>query len=254
MAEKQTKTKATATKPKHVPFISLTFRDGKSTFGLTAAAKGKSALAKAGGDTWGAEFDFSKLPASVVETLVIDAVQAKLRTAVKKLDPARATREEVVAAMRAAFEALCTGKKAARTQSEQTKIRAEARRMLKASFKERNYGGEELDAAALTEFVSDMFKAYDKWAKTKDAELEPDARIVENALNAAEARLKEQAGLDERLNKLIERRKAEAAGRAAEEATEEAEAEAEAPAARPTPTAAEQARRQGRKPGAGRSA
>lgn len=210
--------------------LQFTVAEGK-VFALTAASKGKSALAKRGGDSWFINADFTQIPPRVMEALAIEAVQAKVRAAVKKLDPATATKESVEAAMAEAYANLCSGTKAKRTQSDEAKIRAEARTSIRNQIKELNYGEAEIDKTELNAEVKAYFDAHAEYAKTQDPELEFEAQIVEDALSAARARFAEQKKLDEKMKKLHAKRLAAAKQRLSEQPTAEP-----VPSKRPTPT------------------
>ena len=202
------------------PMITFTVASGKK-FGLTAAAKSaKSALGKRGLAEVGAEFDFSKIHPRVMQELVIAAVQTKLRTAVKKLNAEKATKEEIQKAMRDAFDLLVSGKKTARAASKRDPIKAEATKLLKAALKDFNDNSddpEELDATAYTEKVKEMFAAHVRHAKGKGDETdEAIAAIVQGYLDIAKERLDQAAHIGGVLEKVL-------AGRGA-------------PAERPTPT------------------
>lgn len=202
-------------------------------FSIAKAPRGKakgSTLHQRGMSGKGIEVNINELPPKVLETLLLSAIEAKLQAAVKKLDADRCTAEEAQKAMKDAFEALKTGKAKTggkREQSQATKIRAEARKMLRAALKARNDAdeeAEELDAKAYTEMVSEMFKVHDDWAKTKNAdlkaELEAEASVVAGFIKAAAKRIEEQDKVGNVLDKLLASRTG---------ASEEAES-------RPTPT------------------
>lgn len=222
--------------------FTLTFKH--SEYGIAASKPSKrSALGKRDFDTKGIDVDISAIPAPVLQKLLLDALETKLQAAVKKLDMENCTVEQAQAAMREALASLKSGKKAVRKQSAAAAIKAEAKRMLKAEFKERNFGDEELDAKALTEQVNDCFKDYDTWKKTGDENLADIGQVVESFLEAAKTRLEEKAKTGNVLDKLLSDRAKAASGSARESAP------------KATPTQAETARRTTSKAkGGGRSA
>ena len=228
--------------------ISIQIKATKDGYGFSIAkaprgkAKG-STLHQRGMSGKGITVDVNALPANVLENLLLSAIEAKLQAAVKKLDQDKCTAEEAQAAMTAAFESLKSGKKTVagkREQSQATKIRAEARKMLRQKLKERNdseEGAEELDAKAYTEMVSDMFKVYDDHAKTKNpdlkAELAPEAAVVQGFLDTAKKRLEEQDKQSDVLDKLLAKRRISQGD--------------DEPEARPTPTERVAAEKTGKK-------
>lgn len=223
---------------------SVTIKASKPAYGFSIAkaprgkAKG-STLHQRGFSGKGIEIDIGAIPANVLENLLLSAIEAKLQAAVKKLDQDRCTEDEAKAAMTAAFEALKSGKAARATGkrevSQTTKIRAEARKMLRAALKARNDAdpeADELDAKAYTEMVSDMFAIYDEHAKTKNpdlkAELQDQADVIAGFIAAAKKRLDEQDKVGNVLDKLLAKR-----------------SDAETAESRPTPTERVNAQKKG---------
>ena len=189
--------------------ITFNFEEGKSTYTFpitkrpAEGSKAKGSALFQRGFLGGIKVDVASIPRSVLEKLLFDAIEAKLQAAVKKLDQETCTQEEAQVAMKTALEALVSGAKRKSGQTLQTKIRAEARKMLKEGLTQMNAAdedAEEVDSKALTEIVAEHFKAYDEYVKPKTTParkeaLETEATIVANFLKAAEERIKQNANL-----------------------------------------------------------
>lgn len=236
--------------------ITFNFEEGKSTYTFpitkrpAEGSKAKGSALFQRGFLGGIKVDVASIPRSVLEKLLFDAIEAKLQAAVKKLDQETCTQEEAQAAMKTALEALVSGAKKRPGPTLQTKIRAEARKMLKEALVQLNEASddpEELDTKALAETVSEHFKAYDTFVKPKTSEalraqVEPMASIVATFLKAAEQRLAQAAQVGGLLAALKAK---QAKGESAETGT--------TPAPRPTPTEGVKARRKAAASGQGRS-
>lgn len=217
-----------------------------SQFTAQIVNSNRSKLGKRG-ITGGVLVDVTKIPASVINVLLIDAIQAHLQVGLKTIDQDSATTEQCQEAMKARLELLYNGKTsgpgATRKAPTRDVVTAEAKKIIKKSFQDQSE--EKLDARTLTTIVNDMFKMAKEWEKAgsdPNAKAAGVAKIVNNAIATAKAAQEEAKQLAETLAPLAARaaqlsaeakakREAEAA-----EAAETMEGEDEKVEAKPTPT------------------
>lgn len=199
----------------------------------------------------GLKVNIAEIPEQVLAELLLSAITEHLRVGLKGLDKDTCTQEECVAAMQGRLDILMSGALSStdspRKAPTQDPVKREARAILKKAIQDRTE--DKLDGRVLTKAVSDLFKAhaaYGKAVKAGDEETQEKfasiAKLVEDALSAAKAKVDAQKAMSKTLAPLVEAaKKATAAKKAAAEAAGEV-GEAAKPVAKPKAATAAKAK------------
>lgn len=197
--------------------ISITFRHAEFTAPITNSKRSKLGKREI---TGGVPVNLADIPENVLWDLLNGAITDFLQAGLKGLDQDSCSREDCQKAMVARLNLLKAGATstptAGRKAPTQDPVKLEAKRLLKAAIQSQS--DEKIDGRTLTTAVSNLFKQHAQWLKTKDAALEPIAKLVDEAMASARAKFEEQEKLSAGLKAVV------------------AEAKKEAAAKRPTPT------------------
>lgn len=174
-----------------------------TAFTLPKSGKSRNKLAQRFDHTVFVEVNLAELPQETLRDLLLEALQTKARSAVKKLKNLdTATEDEIKAAMTSSFEQVKQGKGIAgkvkpKMDPETKAIRAEARIILREAIKakiEASNQTETFTSAQITSFISDYFKDHTAYHKnpSKFPEHEHAAASVDRALAIAVERIKQR--------------------------------------------------------------
>ena len=184
--------------------FTITFDNTKFSAPIVRSKTGKLAKRKI---TGGFGYDLAKIPANVIQVIAIKAIEDYLNAGFKNADLDTVTQEELLAMQAARFAILCSGNLEApgvtRKAPTQNPVILEAKRMLKAAIKERS--DKDMSGKDLLTAVNGYFKDYKTFTTSKTiteeerAKLEPIASVVKVFIDQAQARVNQQAKLNEGL-------------------------------------------------------